>query len=107
MAEHSKFTRGLLDPTEDESISTANDFAKEFDKLTNDAKQAMEKSLPIERVTKDSLIATNEIRDFDTKGTQGLIGCKIRSIILPLLGDHDLRESSHYLRLLKIFEKVP
>lgn len=34
-------------------------------------------------------------------GTKGLIGCEIRSIILPLLADHVLREANHYLRLLE------
>jgi hypothetical protein len=38
---------------------------------------------------------------------QGLVECKIKSIIIPLLGDHTLREANHYLRLLKIFKKVP
>ena len=27
-------------------------------------------------------------------------GCQIRSVILPLLADHVLREANHYLRLL-------
>ena len=43
MAEHSKFIRGLLDPTEDELINTANNFGNEFDKLTREAKEAMDK----------------------------------------------------------------
>lgn len=103
MAEHSKFIRGLLDPTEDELIQTANNFGKEFDELTKEAKQAMDKTLPISKVTADSLKATKNIRDFKEQGTKGLVECKVKSIIIPLLGDHTLREASHYLRLLKIF----
>lgn len=105
MAEHSKFIRGLLDPTEDELIKTANNFGNEFDKLTEEAKEAMDNSMAIVKVTDDSLKATKEIKKFKAQGTQGLVECKIRSIIIPLLGDHTLREASHYLRLLKIFEK--
>ncbi|MCW6075328.1 DUF2935 domain-containing protein [Clostridium sporogenes] len=105
MAEHSKFIRGLLDPTEDELIKTANNFGNEFDKLTEEAKEAMDNSMAIAKVTDDSLKATKEIKKFKAQGTQGLVECKIRSIIIPLLGDHTLREASHYLRLLKIFEK--
>ena len=105
MAEHSKFIRGLLDPTEDELINTANNFGNEFDKLTEEAKEAMDKSMPISEVTDDSLKATMEISKFKEQGTQGLVECKIKSIILPLLGDHTLREANHYLRLLKIFSK--
>lgn len=105
MAEHSKFIRGLLDPTENDLINTANNFGNEFDQLTNEAKQAMDKAIPAEKVTEDSLKATEEIRDFKAAGTQGILECKIKSIIIPLLGDHTLREANHYLRLLKIFEK--
>ncbi|WP_315066559.1 DUF2935 domain-containing protein [uncultured Clostridium sp.] len=107
MAEHSKFIRGLLDPTEDELINTANNFGHQFDMLTREAREAMDKSISISRVTEDSLKATEEIRKFKAQGTQGLVECKIKSIIIPLLGDHTLREASHYLRLLKIFRKLP
>ena len=106
MAEHSKFIRGLLDPTEDMLIKTANDFGNEFDQLTAEAKAAMDKSAALGKVTTDSLAATQKVRDFNAQGTQGLLSCKIKSIIIPLLGDHVLRESNHFLRLLKSFEKV-
>jgi len=104
MAEHSKFIRGLLDPTENDLINTANNFGNEFDKLTAESKAATDKTIPISKVTEDSLKATIEIAKFKTQGTQGLVECKIKSIIIPLLGDHTLREANHYLRLLKMFE---
>ena len=103
MAEHSKFIRGLLDPTENDLFIAANNFGNEFDQLTNEALQAMDRTIPLKKVTSDSLDATVKIRDFNTAGTQGLLGCKIKSIIIPLLGDHVLRESNHYLRLLNMF----
>jgi hypothetical protein len=106
MAEHSKFIRGLLDPTENELFNAANDFGKEFDQLTKDALQAMDKTMPADDVTNRSLDATKRIRDFNAAGTRGLLGCKVKSIIVPLLGDHVLRESNHYLRLLKMFKKA-
>ncbi|HHY81879.1 MAG TPA: DUF2935 domain-containing protein [Clostridiales bacterium] len=106
MAEHAKFIRGLLDPTEEALFETANAFGNEFDQLTNEAKQAIDRTLPASKVTDDSLAATKRIRDFKAAGTQGLLDCKIRSIIIPLLGDHVLREANHYLRLLKIFEQI-
>lgn len=105
MAEHSKFIRGLLDPTEEELIDTANNFGNEFDKLTREAIAAMDKTMPISRVTEESLEETMKIQQFKQQGTQGILECKIRSIIIPLLGDHTLREANHYLRLLKIFSK--
>lgn len=106
MAEHSKFIRGLLDPTENDLIVTANNFGNEFDQLTMQAKQAMDQTLPLNEVTAKSLSATKRIRDFKTAGTQGILECKIKSIIIPLLGDHVLRESNHYLRLLDMFART-
>jgi hypothetical protein len=104
MAEHSKFIRGLLDPTEESLFKTADSFGHEFDQLTNEAKKAMDQTLPMTNVTGESLNATQRVRDFNAQGTKGLLECKIKSIIIPLLGDHVLRESSHFMRLLKIFE---
>jgi hypothetical protein len=106
MAEHSLFIRGLLDPTENDLIITANNFADEFNELTVEAIEALEKTLPLQAVTDESIKATIEIRNFKQQGTQGLLECKIRSIIIPLLGDHVLREANHYLRLLSLFKCV-
>lgn len=105
MAEHAKFIRGLLDPTENDLISKANDFGNEFDQLTTEAKAAMDMTVPLAKVTDDSLKATQDLRDFKAQGTQGILSCKVKSIIIPLLGDHVLREANHYLRLLKMFER--
>lgn len=105
MAEHAKFIRGLLDPTENDLINTANKFGNDFDKLTKEAIEAMDKSLPIAKITENSYKATTEIRNFKKQGTEGLVQCKIKSIILPLLADHTLREANHYLHLLEIFKK--
>lgn len=105
MAEHAKFIRGLLDPTENDLFLAANNFGNEFDQLTEEAKAAMDMTIPESKVTADSLEATKEIRDFKAQGTQGILECKVKSIIIPLLGDHTLREANHYLRLLRSFTK--
>ncbi|MDD4781849.1 MAG: DUF2935 domain-containing protein, partial [Tissierellia bacterium] len=104
MAEHSKFIRGLLDPTEEELFKVANNFGNEFDKLTAESLAAMNRTIPLNKVTKDSLQATQAIRDFKAQGTEGLLDCKIKSVIIPLLGDHTLREANHFLRLLSSYE---
>jgi len=105
MAEHAKFIRGLLDPTEEELFDIADKFGREFDKLTFDAKEAAERTMTADcaRLTEDSLQATMDIRDFKAQGTEGLLECKIKSIIIPLLADHTLREANHFLKLLKNF----
>lgn len=105
MAEHAKFIRGLLDPTENNLIIQAHNFGNEFDQLTAEAQAAMDATAPLARVTDESLKATEDLRNFKAQGTQGLLACKVESIIIPLLGDHVLREANHYLRLLKMFER--
>ena len=103
MGDHAKFIRGLLDPTENDLINTANNFASIFDQLTAAANAAMDNSFSTNRLTADSMAATTELRNFKAQGTEGLIECKIKSIIIPLLADHTLREANHYLRLLNMF----
>jgi len=107
MADHSKFIRGLLDPTEEELFNVANKFGKQFDRLTEEALTMHDNTISlahISTVTEESREATKDIRDFKMKGTEGLLNCKIKSIILPLLGDHVLREANHYLRLLNSYK---
>lgn len=104
MMEHSQFIRGLLDPTEENLIDTADEFAHEFKDLMEEA-QAMTDAT-INSVTNETLNKTIQLRDFKQAGTEGIAGCKIRSIILPLLGDHVLREANHYIRLLKTYEEM-
>ena len=54
-----------------------------------------------EELTRKTLETTEQYTDFKTAGTEGITGCNIRSVILPLLADHVLREANHYLRILK------
>ncbi|HHU56305.1 MAG TPA: DUF2935 domain-containing protein [Acholeplasmataceae bacterium] len=104
MAEHSKFIRGLLDPTEEELFNVANNFGNTFDELTEKSLQALDNTISFTQVTNESLKETIKIRDFKAQGTQGLLDCKIKSIIIPLLGDHVLREANHFLRLLNTYK---
>ncbi|HHX61489.1 MAG TPA: DUF2935 domain-containing protein [Epulopiscium sp.] len=101
MGDHAKIIRGLLDPSEKDLIAGAESFAKEFETLTIQLRRAIEKELPTTLIIRDITSATEEIRDFKQQATQGILECKIQSIIIPLLGDHVLREANHYLRVLK------
>jgi hypothetical protein len=105
MAEHALFVRGLLDPTENDLILLANNFGNEFNELYQQSKAAMDETLPLSEVTGNSLRAVSEFRNFNTQGVEGLLECKIKSIIIPLLGDHVLRESNHFLRLLRKYSR--
>lgn len=104
MMEHSQFIRGLLDPTEDDLIDTADEFADVFNDLMQEV-QAMT-DMTINSVTDQTLNQTVQLKNFKQAGTEGIASCKIRSIILPLLGDHVLREANHYIRLLETYKKM-
>jgi len=101
MMEHALFIRGLLDPTENKLIITANDFAGDYGNLLRQANTANNAALA--SITQTTLQETIKYRDFKEAGTKGINECKIRSIILPLLADHVLREANHYIRLLRQF----
>lgn len=98
MMEHALFIRGLLDPSEEQLVDTADDFAKDFKKLLVMAKEQDFRAN--EALTRRSLAETIRIRDFKAAGTKGILDNEIASIILPLLADHVLREANHYIRLL-------
>lgn len=95
MMEHALFIRGSLDPSETELIDTANDFASKYSELLKACNNAHERTIP-----SDSLEETEKFKEFKTAGVKGIERCKIRSVILPLLADHVLREANHYIRIL-------
>lgn len=99
MMEHALFIRGLLDPTENELITTADNFAEEYKKLIEEARNMTDET--IKSVTDKTIAETQKYIEFKTAGTEGIKECEIRSIILPLLADHVLREANHYFRILK------
>ena len=116
MMEHALFIRGLLDPCEGELINMADDFARDFHELIEEARKkecrmhearkadCCEKDVCAwdeAAFTKKTLKKTCELRDFKATGTEGILNCQIKSIILPLLTDHVLREANHYIRILE------
>lgn len=96
MMEHAQFIRGLLDPCEKELFCAADDFADKYCELLEASRSAHSSTM-----TAQALEETVKFRDFKAAGTEGIQQCKIRSIILPLLADHVLREANHYIRLLQ------
>lgn len=98
MMEHALFIRGLLDPTEEQLIDTADDFAQDYKKLLAMAKEQDMRAT--DALTRKSLEETLRYRDFKAAAAKGILSCDIASIIIPLLADHVLREANHYIRLL-------
>ncbi len=106
MAEHSKFIRGLLDPTEVKLYDTADDFGRKFDELTEEGKKLSENLGLLPVITEKSLKNTVNVRNFKKQGTEGILQCSIRSIAYSLLGDHVVREANHYIRILNNFKNA-
>ncbi len=100
MKEHAEFIRGLLDPSEEELIFTANKFSEEYKRIlkgyTNNS----------EYLTNASLNETINFRNFKVTGEEGILACKIKSIIIPLLADHVLREANHFIRILNQYNTL-
>lgn len=86
----------MFPPAEDRLISASDTFAREYGELLEKARAAND-AAPLRQ---GSLQETLRFREFKTAGVRGIEGCEIRSVILPLLADHVLREANHYLRLL-------
>ncbi len=99
MMEHAMFIRGLLDPTECELMQTADDFVGDYCRLLEEARK--QDCRTMDELTIKTLETTEKYRDFKAAGAEGITLCRIRSVILPLLADHVLREANHYLRILK------
>lgn len=99
MMEHALFIRGLLDPTEEELIRTADGFAEDYRRLLEEARNKDARAM--NDLTERTLEETIRYRDFKAAGTRGISDCQIAGLILPLLADHVLREANHYLRLLE------
>lgn len=95
MMEHAEFIDGLLDPTEKTLKAAAQASVERFGELIGKCVADNEA-----RIAAQSKQATSEIKAYKAAATEGLLQCKIESIIPPLLGDHVLREANHFLRIL-------
>jgi hypothetical protein len=107
MAEHAKFIRGLLDPSERKFFAMADDFQHEFEKLLAQARD-LESMLwdfcpvnALRRFEGDVENATVRLRDFKRQAEELIQNTAILSNIHPLLADHVRREAEHFLEVLE------
>ena len=103
MMEHALFIRGLLDPSENKLIEASDKFSKEYAALIEKAKTMTDET--ISSITLETLNETIKLNEFKQAGTKGIDECKIKAIFLPLLADHVLRESNHFIRLLNDYKR--
>ncbi len=103
MKEHAQFIAHLLDPTEVALIDKADKFADLFKLLETKVKSlqacavcSSSNLVPVREET----TATQSIRNFKATATDLILACRVKSLIIPLLGDHVLREANHFLRIL-------
>ncbi|MBE6156433.1 MAG: DUF2935 domain-containing protein [Firmicutes bacterium] len=75
--------------------STANNYVKEYKTIIQGY------SNNPEYLTNVSLNEALKFRDFKIAGEEGILYCKIKSIIIPLLSDHVVREANHFIRMLE------
>lgn len=103
MAEHAQFVAHLLDPSEAKLIRQADRFAERFFKLGRKAEQLHARG-SFERymrsLIQEEIRATRELRNFKKTGEDLILACQVKSIIIPLLADHILREANHFLGVL-------
>lgn len=109
MADHAKFIKHLLDPSERQLVETADDLSEELDELRFQAEdfQSFLRINPIfvpslGRFTNDAIGGIMNIRDFKAQARDLIARCEIVSLIPELLADHVLREAEHSLELLKL-----
>lgn len=96
MGDHAKVMRGKFDPVEVHFFNEANRYAKIYDALTTLAQLNDHNEEPDINMSE----VTSDFRDFKAFTTQGIIECKVSSVMLPLFTDHLMREANHYLRLM-------
>lgn len=103
MEEHAEFIRGYLDPSETTLFNTANSFAQRFNNIENTTNTLTNNPANLDNITRNIYALVTEFRNFKSRATEGLLSCKIKAIMAPLLADHVTREANYYLRLLRSF----
>ncbi|KOF57810.1 MULTISPECIES: DUF2935 domain-containing protein [Clostridium] len=103
MEDHAGFIRGYLDPSETALFSTSNSFVEKFNNIEAATNALANNPDNLDNITKDIYALVTEFRNFKSKATEGLLNCKIKAIMAPLLADHVTREANYYLRLLRSF----
>lgn len=99
LSDHGIYTALRLDPTEKILANKSMDFSDEYNMLEKEAKINQEEN--ISNLINRSIEETIKYQEANINGIEGLLYCKLKSIILPLEAEHDLRELNHYLRILE------
>lgn len=102
MKEHAEVIRQMLDPEEEKMIEKADKEAQTFKKIEEKFKDTVQPRATLKQITREIIVATESLRNFKAAGTDLILDCQLKSVIIVLLGDHVLREANHFLRLLRM-----
>ena len=100
MTEHALLTAGMLDPTEQNFIQKNVALSNIF---TQDSQGLKRPKVSTSKLPQKIVSQTIQFKELNESVLQGILNCKIKSIILPLMADHMLRETLFYLYLQKIY----
>lgn len=96
MTEHALLTASMMDPTEQsfiqKNIALSDMFAQDTQRLKKSKSQM---SKPPQEIVSQTI----QFKEINESALQGILNCKIKSMILPLMADHMLRETLFYLYL--------
>lgn len=110
MADHLKFIRGLLDPSEREVLNTSNTLSDKFDQLQLHARDFdsmlwhFHPTNDFRRFETEVINSTVELRNFKATAEELIEQCAVLSLIPPLLADHVRREAEHFLEILDMIQ---
>lgn len=104
MTDHAKFIKHLLDPSQHSLVETANRWSKRFDNLYRQADDydSMVKANPecfpaLNSFTAELIEETQGIAAFKRSGRDKLLNCQALATTIPLIMDHMMRETEHFL----------
>ena len=96
MTEHALLTAGMMDPTEQNFIQKNIALSDIF---VQDTQRLKKSKSHMSKLSQEMISQTIQFKELNESALQGILNCKIKSIILPLMADHMLRETLFYLYL--------
>ena len=100
MRQHAASIRGLLDPSEAAMFKRADNFIDNYAALLAETEKECGQNKNIQTETEKAVRLTTDFKRFKTETAKAILSNKLKSIILPLYADHQLREANYYLSLL-------
>lgn len=110
MADHLKFIRGLLDPSEREVFEQTQMLSDKWDQMNLHARDFesmlwhLRPNNDFLRFEKHVIDETVNLRDFKAMAEELIKQCSLLSLIPPLLADHVRREAEHFLEILEMIQ---